>query len=88
MAVLARDELTVAAAGSRFTRFPAIAAPPVPVEQKSALDGCSGGYKRHAKQQNLVRQQQFFRSKSSSVQHSQTDNSVTGDCYQRLKPVW
>ena len=58
-------------------RFFAITAPPVPAEQKSTLAGRSGGCKRHAEHQNLVRQQQFFRSKSSSVHRSKTDASVT-----------
>ena len=77
----------VVPARTRFARFPAIAAPPMPAEQKSMLAGRSGGCKRHVKYQNLVRQQQFFWSKSTSVHRSKTDASVTGDCYQRLKPV-
>ncbi|MBJ2163949.1 hypothetical protein IHV84_08285 [Acidovorax sp. IB03] len=66
-----------ALAGSRFERFFAAAAPPVPAKQKSALVGCSGGCKRHAEHQNLVRQRQFFRSKSINIQHSKTHASVT-----------
>ena len=58
-------------------RFFAITAPPVPAEQKSTLAGRSGGCKRHAEHQNLVRQQQFFWSKSSNIQHSKTHALVT-----------
>jgi len=66
-----------ALAGSRFERFFAAAAPPVPAKQKSALVCCSGGCKRHAEHQNLVRQRQFVRSKSSNIQHSKTRALVT-----------
>ena len=69
--------LVAALAGSRFERLFAIAAPPVPAEQKNALAGRSGGCKRHAEHQNLVRQRQFFRSKSSNIQHSKTRALVT-----------
>ena len=67
----------VVPARTRFARFPAIAAPPMPAEQKSMLAGRSGGCKRHVKYQNLVRHQQFFWSKSSSVQHCKTHALVT-----------
>lgn len=56
----------VVPARTRFERFPVVAPPPVPVDQKSALAGRSGGCKRHAEYQNLVCQQQFCWQKFSS----------------------
>jgi len=58
-------------------RFFAITAPPVPAEQKSTLAGRSGGCKRHAEYRIFRRQQQFFWSESSNIQHSKTHASVT-----------
>lgn len=62
---------------TRFERFFAIAVLLVPSEQKNALAGRSGGCKRHAEHQNLVRQRQWLWLKSSSVQHSKTHALVT-----------
>ena len=75
-------------AGMRFERFPTIAAPLAPAEQKSALIDRSGGCNRHAEHQNLVRQRQWLLLNSSSVQHRETHGTVTWWLLPAAKSLW